>query len=184
MRRFSSKSPEFLLQTSHLCGILWGELFFNFEVLKLRRSVLKTSQRIRTVLSHACIYFTTASLALYTGGMLASGIERQWIPTLSMMYAVFAFSVLFSAVNQIVWNTRLAGVLKILIHYAATTAIFYVMFILWGSYTASPSSVLIILMAYTLIYAAAFLFIFLLRYIFSSKKNNASAYSSQFSHTK
>ncbi len=148
------------------------------------KHILKVLPIIKRILTHGCVYFTVLSLVLYTGGMLASGIERQWIPTLSMMYAVFAFSVLFSAVNQIVWNTRLAGVLKILIHYAATTAIFYVMFILWGSYTASPSSVLIILMAYTLIYAAAFLFIFLLRYIFSSKKNNASAYSSQFSHTK
>ncbi len=145
---------------------------------------MKVLPIIKRILTHACVYFTAASLMLYTGGMIASGIERQWIPTLSMMYAVFAFSVLFSLVNQIVWNTRLAGVLKVLIHYAATTAIFYVMFILWGGYTASPSSVLVILMAYTMIYAAASLFIFLLRYIFSSKKNNTAAYSSQFSRSK
>ena len=148
------------------------------------KRILKVLPVIKRILTNACVYFTAFSLVLYTGGMIASGIERQWIPTLSMIYAVFAFSILFSAVNQIVWNTRLAGVLKILIHYVATTAIFYVMFILWGGYTASPSSVLIILMAYTLVYAAASLFIFLLRYIFSSKKNNSSAYSTQFSRTK
>ena len=103
--------------------------------------------------------------------MLASGIEREWIPTLKMMCILFVFSLLFSAVNEIVRSTNLAGVLKILLHYAATTLIFYVVFILWGGYNASASSVMVILMAYTLIYIAASLLIYFFRYIFSLKKS-------------
>ena len=148
------------------------------------RFILKIIPLIQRVLTRACIYFTVVTLALYSAGMLLSNLERQWIPTLSMMFTVFFFSVLFSLVNQIVWNTRLPGILKLLIHYTVTTLIFYVMFILWGNYTATPSSVLIILMAYTLVYAAASLFIFLLRYIFSFRKNNRSAYKSQFRDNK
>ena len=113
--------------------------------------------------------------------MLASGIEREWIPTLKMMCILFVFSLLFSAVNEIVRSTNLAGVLKILLHYAATTLIFYVVFILWGGYNASASSVMVILMAYTLIYIAASLLIYFFRYIFSLKKSNASHYDSLFS---
>ena len=153
-------------------------------ILFKERLILKIISLIKRVLTRACIYFTAATLILYSAGMLLSNIERQWIPTLPMIFTVFFFSVLFALVNQIVWDTRLPGVLKLLIHYAATTLIFYVMFILWGNYTATPSSVLIILMAYTLVYAAASLFVFLLRYIFSFRKNNKSAYKSQFRDNK
>ena len=149
-------------------------------ILFEEKHVLKILPFLQRVLSRACIYYTVATLVLYSGGQLFSGIERHWIPTLSMMFSVLAFSILFAFVNQIVWNTCLPGVLKLLIHYAATTLIFYVMFILWGNYTASPSAVLIILLAYTLIYAAVSLFVFLIRYIFSAKKNNASSYKNQF----
>ena len=148
------------------------------------RFILKIIPLIKRVLSRACIYYTAATLILYSAGMLLSNMERQWIPTLSMMFTVFFFSVLFSLVNQLVWNTRLPGILKLLIHYTATTLIFYVMFILWGNYSAAPSAVLIILMAYTLVYAAFSLFIFLIRYIFSFRKNSKTTYKSQFKNDK
>lgn len=141
---------------------------------------MKFLHRIGKILTHGCVYYTVASLALYTGGMLASGIEREWIPTLKMMYIVLVFSVLFAAVNEVVWNTRLAGILKILIHYAATTVIFYVMFILWGGYNTTPSSVLVILLAYTLIYVAASLLVYFFHYVSSLKKSSTAAYTSQF----
>jgi len=141
---------------------------------------LKTSQRIRTVLSHACIYFTTASLALYTGGMLASGIEREWIPTLEMMYMVFCFSLLFSLANQTVLPSSLPGVLKLILHYAVTTLIFYVIFIVWGGFSKSPSTVLVILFAYTLVYAIGALVVFLVKYTTGNTKKNKISYEKQF----
>lgn len=142
---------------------------------------MKMLQRIPRIFTHACVYYTVASLILYTAGMLASGIEREWIPTLKMMYILFVFSFLFSAVNELMRSTNLAGVLKILLHYACTTLIFYVVFILWGGYNASASSVMVILMAYTLIYIAASLLIWFFHSVFSLKKSNASRYDSQFS---
>ena len=141
---------------------------------------LKAISIIRKIFAHACVYFTAASLALYTGGMLLSGLEHTWIPTMQMMYTVFFFSLLFSAVNEAVRSTRMSGVLKVLLHYAATTVIFYVMFILWGGFSSSPSSVLVILLAYTFIHAAFSLFAFLMRYIFSVRKSNSSSYQTQF----
>lgn len=132
------------------------------------------------ILSHACAYYTVASLTLYTAGMLVSGIEHEWIPTMKMMYLLLAFSILFSAVNDLVQHTKLPTVLKVLIHYAATTLIFYVMFILWGGYSATPSSVLVILLAYTLLYAAVALILFTVRTVLGVKKSNTTAYKRQF----
>ena len=112
--------------------------------------------------------------------MMASGIEREWIPTLKMMCMLFLFSLLFSAANEIMRSKKMAGILKILLHYAATTLIFYVVFILWGGYDASASAVLVILLAYTLVYIAGSLLVYFLHYIHSLKKSNASRYESQF----
>jgi len=142
---------------------------------------LKTMNLIKRILSRACVYFTVTALLLYTVGMLFSGIEREWIPTLEMMYMILAFSVLFSAVNQIVLPSSLPGFLKVLIHYAATTAVFYVIFILWGGFNASASAVFLILLAYTLIYAVISLVYYLIRYACGLKQNNKSSYKSQFS---
>ena len=113
--------------------------------------------------------------------MLASGIEREWIPTLKMMFMLLVFSLLFSAVNEITQNSQLAGVLKVLLHYAATTLIFFVVFILWGGYNSSAASVMVILMAYTLIYIAVSLVLYFSRYVRSLKKSNSSQYDSLFS---
>lgn len=146
--------------------------------------VLKLLSRIRKILNNACLYYTVLSLALYTGGMLASGIEREWIPTLKMMCLTLLFSAVFSAANEIVFSTSLPGILKILLHYAATVAGFYVMFILWGGYGDTASSVFMILLAFTLVYAAAALLVFFFRYAFSIKKSNGSAYASQFADSR
>ena len=133
------------------------------------------------IITRACVYYTFSSLILYSAGMLASGIEREWIPTLKMMFMLLVFSLLFSAVNEITQNSQLAGVLKILIHYAATTLIFFVVFILWGGYNSSAASVMVILMAYTLIYIAVSLIVYFFRYVRSLKKSNTSRYESLFS---
>jgi len=141
---------------------------------------LKELPVIKRILSHACVYFTVGSLGLYTLGMLFSGIEREWIPTLKMMYMVLVFSVLFASVNEIVRHPTLPGVLKTLIHYAATTVIFAVVFIVWGGFSGTPSSVLVILLAYTLVYAIFALIFYLIHNVFAIRKSNSSAYTSLF----
>ena len=141
---------------------------------------MKTLSLLKRILSRACIYFTVASLALYTGGILVSGIEREWIPTLKMMYIVLVFSVLFSAVNQTVLPSRWPGILKLLIHYPLSVLIFYVLFIVWGGYTASPSSVLILLAFFTLLYASGALVRLLVLRARAAAENRTSSYSQQF----
>lgn len=141
---------------------------------------LKHLSVIGRIISHACIYYTAASLALYTGGMIVSGIEREWIPTLKMMYIVFLFSLLFSSVNQLVLPARWPAVLKLLLHYDVSVLIFYVLFILWGGYSQSGSSVLIILVFFTLLYAAGALIYFLCRYASAAARSKSAKYDRQF----
>lgn len=135
---------------------------------------------LKKILSDGCIFYTVITLVLYTGGMLFSTVEREWIPTLGMMFTVLLFSVLFSAANYVVIHTKLTAVLKLLLHFAVTTVIFYVLFILWGGFAARGSAVLVILLTYTLVYAIAALVFFAVRRVRASVKNTDAKYENLF----
>ncbi len=141
---------------------------------------MKLLRRFGNVVRSACVWYTALTLVLYVGGKLASGIEREWILTLPMMFAVLAFSILFSAVNDIVLHTALHPAWKLLLHYAATAMIFYVLFIVWGGYAGNPSSVFMILLAFTVFYAIAASLYALVRHLLSLRKNSEQQYDRQF----
>lgn len=136
---------------------------------------------LKRIILNGCAIYTVLTLLLYTGGMLFSTIEREWIPTISMMYMVLAFSILFSAANYTVTRTKLPALLKLLIHFAVTTLIFYVTFLLWGGFAESGSLVLTVLLCYTLVYAIFSIVLFAAKSMRSTAKNNETAYTSQFS---
>ena len=139
---------------------------------------------IKQILSDGCVFYTVLTLLLYTGGMLASDREREWIPTLGMMFTVLLFSVLFAAVNYTVSHAKLPSVLKLLLHYAVTTVIFYVLFILWGGFAKNASTVLVVLVTYTLLYIIIALLLFVIRYLRGGVKNRSTAYKNQFTDKK
>lgn len=132
------------------------------------------------IITHGCVYYTIASLLLYVGGLLFSTIEREWIPTLDMLLLLLVFTISFSAVNQMVLHTKLPAALKLLIHYAVTLLIFYVSFIWWGGFSDSGSSVLVILLAFTLLYGIGALVFFIVRHVRDGAKNSRTAYDAQF----
>lgn len=139
---------------------------------------------LKKIILNGCAIYTVLTLLLYTGGMLVSGIEREWIPTIGMMYMVLVFSLLFSAANFTVTRTKLSPILKLIIHFSVTTAIFYVTFLLWGGFTDSRSLVLTILLCYTLVYVIFALIFFTARSIKASAKNSKTEYDSQFTNKK
>ena len=145
---------------------------------------MKLRTRFGKILPNACIYFTVATLLLYTFGGILSEAGHQWIPRLEMLYMLLIFCVLFEAVNQLLRHSRLPGALKLLLHYGACTLIFSVIFIVWGQSAATAGGVLVILVTYTLFYAACALILFLIRYFRRDKENKASAYESQFKNIK
>ena len=136
------------------------------------------------ILSRACIWFTVLTLALYTGGMIVSGIEREYIPTLKMVWMVLVFGIVFETANQLVLKSKLAAPLKLVIHFAVTAIVFFIVFILWGGYTARPSSVLVILIVFTLLYAAGALIFWGIRSLIGSAYSRRKAYEDQFAPKK
>ncbi len=132
------------------------------------------------IISQGCLFYTVITLLLYTGGMIVSSIEREWIPTISMMYMVLVFSLFLAAANVLVLGAKIPAVLKLILHYAAATVVFYVIFILWGGFQRSGSSVLVILLVYTFIYCICALVVFSFRYIKGNRENSRTDYETQF----
>ena len=145
---------------------------------------MKVREWLGKILCRACIYFTVATLILYTGGSLVSETGHRWIPRLEMLYMLLLFCILFESVNLTVRLARLPGILKLLLHYGACTLIISVIFIVWGQSAMTAGGVFVILVTFTLLYAACALILFVIRYVRRDKENRASSYESQFHNVK
>ena len=141
---------------------------------------MKTQGWLRRILSGACMYFTVATLILYTFGSLTSEDGYQRAPRLETMYMLLIFCVLFEGINYLVLRSRLPGALKLLLHYGTCTLIFCAVFIVWGQANITAGGIFVVLVTYTLLYAACALILFLIRQFRRNKENRESSYESQF----
>lgn len=141
---------------------------------------MKALRTIYRIVSNGCIFFTFFALALYTGGVIVSGSEREWIPTLSMLYSTLVFSLAFSAVNEFAMQSRIPTVLRVLAHYVVTLLMFYVLFIRFGNYSGNASGVFLILSIFTILYAACALAVLIVRSVRTAHRQQTTAYDKQF----
>ncbi len=132
------------------------------------------------IITHGCVYYTIVSLLLYLGGLLFSTIEREWIPTLDMLLLLLLFTLSFSAANQMVLLAKIPTAVKLLIHYAVTLLVFYIVFIRWGGFSDSGSAVLVLLFAFTLVYGIGALIFGIVRHIRAGAANRRTEYADQF----
>ena len=140
--------------------------------------------RLGKILSRACAYYTAATLLLYTVGNIGVEAGTQRFLSLKMMYLLFVFCVLFESVNHTVLHTRLPYILKLLIHYGACTLIFTVVIIVWGGTASTAGSIFVILVAYTLVYAACAIVFALINHFRGARKNSTEPYENQFKNLK
>ncbi len=141
---------------------------------------MKVLHTFGKILTGACIIFTVLIFILYTAGMVISDNAHSWIPTLSSMYMLFLFSLVLSMANRLVLHTKLHAAFKLIIHYFISIIIFYILFFTWGHYEGSISTVFVILLLFTILYAIAAIIYAVIASLTSSVKNKKSEYSSQF----
>lgn len=132
------------------------------------------------IITQGCVYYTAASLLLYVGGLLFSTIEREWIPTLDMLLLLLLFTVSVSAANQLVLHSKLPMAVKLLLHYAVTLTVFYIVFILWGGFSDSGSAVLVLLLAFTLVYGIGALVFGIVCHVRAGSENRRNEYTEKF----
>lgn len=111
---------------------------------------MKTLSVIKKIISSGCIINTLLLIFTYGLGLL---INENYIPTIDRVFGILIFSLALAGAGIFLFSKTLTFPLRLLIHYLFTGIMFYVMFILWGSYNDNSSSVFVILVLFTVIYA-------------------------------
>lgn len=99
------------------------------------------------------LYFTVVTLLLYICGTLLDHDNTNMIPTLRTELIILGFSLVVSLANIILRIKKLHVSLKILLHYAATAAGFFVLFIVASGNNPKTGVAIVFMLAYTVVYA-------------------------------
>lgn len=135
--------------------------------------------KLRHILCMGCVINSVAVLILSAAANLFS--IGGFAPKFSTVLMVLIFSVAVSFANTLMGFERLSFILRIIIHYAAVTAAFYVIFILWSGFAQRASTVLIIMFLYTVVYAVIMFIAYGIKSIRQRKRSAVQdTYESQF----
>ncbi len=138
---------------------------------------LKQLMWLKKTIGSACIFYTFFITSLYLLGVY---VDSNWVPTLHMVISLLLFSFVLAAANSFLYSNKLIFSLRLLIHYAATTTVFYIIFVLWGGFQANGGSVLTALLVYSFAYLICALVVFMYRYITAESRAKNTEYKSVF----
>ena len=136
--------------------------------------------KIKKIVSQTCVIYTVILTSIYT---LGAFVNSSWIPTVHMVYSCLAFSLVLAALNMFLFSDKLVMPLRLLIHFAASSLIFYLMFIVWGGYQSNGGSVITAMLVYIFAYALCAAIVAVYRYLTSETANSKKDYKSKFDKT-
>ena len=129
---------------------------------------------ILSVIRDGCVIFTVITLLFYSLGGIISGAEQEFIPSLLFIWLFFLFSVLLSCANLILRSKKIKFLPKILLHFTASFAIYFVTVVLCGGYIKNGGQTLVALTLFCVLYA-----VFAIIYLVKSKKAMKKAEKSE-----
>lgn len=138
---------------------------------------MKQLMWLKKTVANACVFYTFFITALYLLGVY---VDAHWVPTLHMVFSLLLFSLVLSATNTFLFSNRLVFALRLLIHFAITTFVFYIVFVVWGGFQANGGSVLTALLVYTFAYLICALVVFIYRYVTAELRTSAKSYKNVF----
>lgn len=139
--------------------------------------ILKQLMWLKKTAGHACVFYTFFITALYLLGVYVDG---NWVPTLHMVFSLLLFSFVLAAANSFLFSDMLIFPLRLLIHYVTTTAVFYIVFVLWGGFQSNGGSVLTALLVYSFAYLICALLVFMYRYVTAESRTAKQDYKNAF----
>lgn len=129
------------------------------------------------MLTQACVFYTFLITSVY---LLGVSIDSHWIPTTNMVLALLVFSAALAAANSFLFSDKLIFPLRLIIHYAVTTLVFYIVFVLWGGYKDNGGSVLTVLAVYTFAYILCAVIVVIYRWLTAETRAAKSDYKEVF----
>lgn len=143
---------------------------------------MKVLKSAAAVLRSGCVIFTIISLLFFSLGAIlaARDIAANSDINVRSLWMFFLFSVLLAAANKILSAEKLALPLRMLIHFAASLAIYFVTVILFGDYISNSSQVLVALVLFLAVYLVCAVFIVINMRRKKRRAGEKNGYVSQF----
>lgn len=133
--------------------------------------------KIKKILSQTCVIYTVILTSVYT---LGAFVNSSWVPTVHMVYSCLVFSLVLAALNLFLFSDKLVMPLRLLIHFTASSLIFYLMFIVWGGYQSNGGSVITALLVYVFAYILCAAIVAAYRYLTAETVNSKRVYTAKF----
>lgn len=155
--------------------------FFRYAIGRIpyheRYPTLKAWLWLKKTLTQGCVFYSVLFTAVYLLGVF---VDASWVPTLHMVLSLMAFSFVLAAANRFLYSRRLIFPLRLLIHFAVTTAVFYIVFVRWGGYQESGGSVLTALLLYVFAYILCAAVVWAYRWLTAELRSSESEYRNAF----
>lgn len=129
------------------------------------------------VLYPACLIFTVTIFTAF--GIATAAKQEKLVPDFSFMFLLLLFSVSITLVNLIL-DSKFNSAVKYALHFFCTMVSFILVFIVFTGYYERGSTAVIIIIFAALAYFIVFAAIMALKSVFGRKKNEQTAYKSQF----
>lgn len=139
---------------------------------------MKLFEKIKTTVLTGCLYYTIISILMYALSLIM--VQQRMVPTLKSLCMILAASVCVAALNNIFYVKKLSPIFRLLIHFAGSSIIFYLIFILMSGLSSYGRTVIIALISFIIIYAVIVLIVFFIKKAFGRQQNNKSEYKNQF----
>ena len=105
---------------------------------------------LKTVLTRACVIYTVLITGVY---LIGAYVNSAWLPSPSAVAALLVLSLWIGASLSFLFSDALVPALRIVLHFLATGAVFWLTFGVWSGYLRRGGSGVLILVLYTVLYA-------------------------------
>jgi len=141
---------------------------------------MKTKELISNIIKNGCVIFTVITVLSYSIGYVLSSEGNRFIPTISWILLFLIFSLPLAAANMILKNSKKSLGARLLLHFAATCALYFVVVVMCGGFIASGGQTLIAMALFLLLYAIFAIVYAIVNSSNNKKKNKKESYSSMF----
>ena len=139
---------------------------------------MKKRTSIFDVIKNGCFIFTVITLFSYIVLGLITQTRKEL--NLNLVIILLAFSIVLAFANLLLKQTKLALGVRVVLHFSASTVLYFIVVVIGGGFISSGAQTMIALMFFLLFYA-----LFAIIYITTSlkkskKKNKETKYESMF----
>lgn len=102
---------------------------------------------------NGCTAFSVITLLLYSiGALISSGTEKQFVPNVKFIWLFFIFSLLLAFANKILFMQKLSVAVRMIIHFAASFALYFITVVVCGGYIKNGKTAFISIIIFIVLY--------------------------------